>query len=278
MDARALILLGLGLAGVAHAETRDPLVTQLIAAKQFEQAYAQTMRQAFAVPQGEARLSQLNQAGDILWQGGLYSQAALHYQAIDEPSLAATGAAYSLYKLGHWENAIMAGQKGNSPEAQYIVAAAYLQLEEPAEAYSRLTAIAPGTSVSTDAQAVAATMKKWGVMPQRSPTVAGVMSAVIPGSGQAYAGAWSDGLAALLVNGALIGAGWQLAQRDQWFAVGAVGLFELGFYGGNIMSAVNNAKRFNRQAWSNRLGETLGGHEPKLTPQGQTLTHQARQE
>lgn len=275
MDARTLICLGLGLAGAAHAETPDPLVTQLIAAKQFEQAYAQTMQQAFAGPEGEVRLSQLNQAGHILWQGGLYNQAALHYQAIDEPSLAATGTAYSLYKQGHWENAIMAGQKGKTPEAQYIVAAAYLQLEEPAEAYSRLTAIGSGSSVSTDAQAVAATMKKWGVMPQRSPALAGVMSAIIPGSGQVYAGAWSDGLAALLVNAGLIGAGWQLAQRDQWFAVGVVGLFELGFYGGNIMSAANNAKRFNQQAWSRRLGETLGGHEPTLTPQGPTLTHQA---
>ena len=80
------------------------------------------------------------------------------------------------------------------------MAAAYLQLNQPAEAYTRLSAIPAGTSVSPDAQAVAATMKAWGRMPNRSPALAGVMSAIVPGSGQTYACAWPDGLAALPVT------------------------------------------------------------------------------
>jgi hypothetical protein len=279
--------IGLGTASLAADTTPAPeaapvapaapdlLGAQLIAAKQYKLAYAHTMRQAFAGGDGPERLHQLNRAGHILWQGGMWEEAADHYRAIDAPALSQTGAAYSLYRLGQWENAISAGQGSQSPEAQYIVAAAYLQLEQPAAAYERLQAIPAGSSVSTDSQAIAQTMKTWGRLPQRSPALAGIMSAVLPGSGQTYAGAWPDGLAALLVNGGLIGAGWQLARQEQWFGLGLVGLFELGFYGGNIMSAVNNAKRFNRHAWSRRVDQTVGLRQPRLVPAGSGLAQES---
>jgi hypothetical protein len=279
VDTRRLthtLLLTITLGGTANADgpteqPPSPLVQQLIAAGQHHLAYGHTMKAAFALPKGEARLSQLNRAGQILWQGELWQQAADHYGAIDSPELSAAGTAYSLYQLGHWENAVRAGEQSPGAEAQLVVAAAQLQLEQPAAAYARLKAIPTGSTASADAQAIAETMQTWGVMPHRSPALAGILSAVIPGSGQTYAGAWPDGLAALVVNGGLIGAGWQLAQREQWFGLGLVGLFELGFYGGNIMSAVNNAERFNRQAWQHRADQALGTREPRLVPVGSSL-------
>lgn len=81
--------------------------------------------------------------------------------------------------------------------------------------------------------------------PGKSPLLAGALSAVVPGSGQAYAGNPRDGLAALLVNGLFI-AGTAVAIDQKNYATAAVvGGIGLPFYLGNIYGAANAANKWN---------------------------------
>jgi tetratricopeptide (TPR) repeat protein len=82
-------------------------------------------------------------------------------------------------------------------------------------------------------------------LPQKSPLVAGVMSALMPGSGHIYAGHYGDGVTAFLLNGLFI-AGTVIAVRQENYAVaGVVGVIGLPFYIGNIYGAANAATKYN---------------------------------
>jgi len=82
-------------------------------------------------------------------------------------------------------------------------------------------------------------------VPQKSPPIAGVMSAVVPGSGYMYAGRYGDGVVALIVNGLFI-AGTVAAIHQESYAVAAiVGGIGLPFYVGNIYGSANAATKWN---------------------------------
>ena len=82
-------------------------------------------------------------------------------------------------------------------------------------------------------------------VPRRSPVLAGAMSAVLPGAGQVYAGRWADGFLAFVVNGLFIGGAIESYRRENYVASAVLALFEMGWYTGNVYSAVNSAHRFN---------------------------------
>jgi tetratricopeptide (TPR) repeat protein len=85
-------------------------------------------------------------------------------------------------------------------------------------------------------------------LPQKSPFLAGALSAVLPGSGQLYTGRLRQAALSFLLNGAFI-LGAIEAFHNENYAVGSIFLFfEIGWYGGNIYNAVNNAHKFNVRA------------------------------
>lgn len=79
----------------------------------------------------------------------------------------------------------------------------------------------------------------------RRPWLAGVLSAVLPGAGQVYAGSWQAAAVSFVLNGALIGATVELAQRRLYLPAGAAGLAASFFYVGNVFNAVDLADRRN---------------------------------
>jgi len=83
-------------------------------------------------------------------------------------------------------------------------------------------------------------------LPHRSPGLAKVMSAVIPGSGQMYAGRAHDGLRHLLFNGILIYTIVKLIQNEHYPAALGVTAIALPFYLGNIKGGGYSARAFNR--------------------------------
>ena len=79
----------------------------------------------------------------------------------------------------------------------------------------------------------------------KDPTTAGLL-AIVPGAGHLYCERYRDALVSFLVNGALILAAYETFDNDQ-NALGAIITFvELGFYSGNIYSAVSSAHKYNR--------------------------------
>ena len=79
----------------------------------------------------------------------------------------------------------------------------------------------------------------------KSPALAGILSAAIPGSGKMYVGEWGDGITALLTTGLLAFLAYDnfRANHDTraWIFTG-LGVF---FYAGNIYGSIASAQIFN---------------------------------
>jgi hypothetical protein len=82
----------------------------------------------------------------------------------------------------------------------------------------------------------------------KRPWLAGTLSAVVPGLGQAYAGSWESAAVSFVLNGVLIGATVELARRDFYAASTVTGLAGSVFYVGSILSAADLARRRNERA------------------------------
>lgn len=104
----------------------------------------------------------------------------------------------------------------------------------------------------------------------RDPTVAQVMSAIIPGLGQMYCGEYLDGLNALALNGALL---WSVAtqvERQRYLAAVLVGIPLVGrYYMGNLDHAALYANLFNereRRAFAARMIEKIAAIQSAQVP------------
>jgi putative membrane protein insertion efficiency factor len=94
-------------------------------------------------------------------------------------------------------------------------------------------------------------------LPQRSPAVASVSSALLPGSGQLYTGHTYDGIRHFLFNGLLGYAVYHLADDENYAGAYLLGALALPFYTGNIIGARRSAERFNRSRRSEYLSEAI---------------------
>jgi tol-pal system protein YbgF len=80
----------------------------------------------------------------------------------------------------------------------------------------------------------------------KSPTTAGIM-AIFPGLGHVYTKRYKDGMVALLLNGLTIWAAVEAFDQDLDVLGGLLTALEVGWYSGNIYSAVNSAHKYNRK-------------------------------
>ncbi len=96
-------------------------------------------------------------------------------------------------------------------------------------------------------------------LPGKSPAAAGVMAGVLPGLGHAYCGRYHDAAVSLIINGAVAWAAFEAFDSDQEVLGGILGFLGLGFYSGNIYSAVNCAHRYNENEKRDFL-ESLPDH------------------
>lgn len=85
-------------------------------------------------------------------------------------------------------------------------------------------------------------------IPQKNVRTAGVLSAILPGSGQLYAERYVDAAAAFFLNAAFISATAASIKSDNIPLAIIVGFFGVGWYGGNIYNAMNSAQKFNQRA------------------------------
>jgi hypothetical protein len=84
-------------------------------------------------------------------------------------------------------------------------------------------------------------------VPQKSPGMAGVLAAVLPGAGHLYCERYRDAAIAFLLNGAFIWGIVESFEHDNYVVGGILTFFELGWYSGNIYSAVASAHKYNRK-------------------------------
>ncbi len=89
-------------------------------------------------------------------------------------------------------------------------------------------------------------MDDYQQLPRKSPQLAGTLSAILPGAGQLYTERPRQAAVALVLNAAFIYGAIEAWNNDNHAVAGILSLFGIGWYGGNIYNAVNNAHKYNR--------------------------------
>jgi hypothetical protein len=95
---------------------------------------------------------------------------------------------------------------------------------------------------------------------ERSPAAAGIMSALVPGAGQIYAGSFEAAAITFALNALFVGATVELALDKHYVTAAAAGTAASFFYVGGIINAVDLARRRNRvaqQPYADRIEELL---------------------
>ena len=116
--------------------------------------------------------------------------------------------------------------------------------ERAGEMFSRV----PSESRLYDSAGVfSAGLENIGNIPHKSPVVAGTLAAIVPGAGHLYTQRRRDALVAFLLNGVFIWSAVELFNDEKYITGGVVTFFELGWYSGNIYSAVSSAHKFNKR-------------------------------
>jgi tetratricopeptide (TPR) repeat protein len=131
-------------------------------------------------------------------------------------------------------------------EAQWQIAMTYRKEERWKEAVKELRAIDPGSPLYPRSERWARGLDRMDLIPQKSPVTAGIL-AILPGAGHLYCERYRDATIAFLLNGAFIWGMVEAFQNESYVVGGILTFFELGWYSGNIYSAVSSAHKYNRK-------------------------------
>jgi tetratricopeptide (TPR) repeat protein len=164
---------------------------------------------------------------------------------------------------------------GTAQEAQWQTAVSFLREERWGEAAAEFRKVDRNSRLFPRAEAWAEGLDRIGEVPQKSPGAAGVL-AIIPGAGHLYTERYRDAAIAFALNGAFIWGMVEAFQHKNYVVGGILTFFELGWYSGNIYSAVSSAHKYNRKKQKEyldsldregrlSLGVTLRERQPMLT-------------
>ena len=132
-------------------------------------------------------------------------------------------------------------------KAIYQSALVLVDMEDWKRASETFLKIPEQSVLSPAAKTFSSGLKNLDNLPRKSPVTAGTLAAIIPGAGHLYTERPRDALVAFLLNGAFIWAAVELFNDENYVAGGVVTFFELGWYSGNIYSAVSSAHKYNRR-------------------------------
>ena len=157
--------------------------------------------------------------------------------------------------------------KGSSlaPRVQFTIGMLHVDKGEWAQAsraWSDVYSTYPESSFAKVSDRLARTIKNADTLPHRSPTVAGVLSALIPGSGQIYSGRTVDGLYTFVGMVVLGSAGLYYADQERYEVAIPVGVLSVFFYGNGIYQSIQSARVFNvryEEQFRNRLQQEIRG-------------------
>jgi outer membrane protein assembly factor BamD (BamD/ComL family) len=190
---------------------------------------------------------------------GPYTPNAIYYEGL------------SYWKLRQYEKArasledLVREFPDSEAAPESLIASSLVSLDEediPAskKSLTQLIKYYPGYVKSKPAQDALGLLDQFQNRPQKSPVLAGVLSAVIPGAGYVYAEHYADGFTAFLVNALFIAGTITAIHQENYGLAAIVGGVGLPFYFGNIYGAANAAKKWNlavRKELRNQIYLTL---------------------
>ena len=130
---------------------------------------------------------------------------------------------------------------------RYLLGVAHALQNDTSAAQRQFDTLAPDGPWSNRAKAFEDALDMAAPLSFKSPQVAGVLAGILPGAGHLYLGKPRHAITAFLLNGLFI-AGATVSFLESMEAVGVILLyFETGWYLGNINSAKEGAREFNRR-------------------------------
>jgi TolA-binding protein len=159
-------------------------------------------------------------------------------------------------------------------QARYLLGWSYLRARQWPEASQTFATIATTSPLFPSSRALAAAAREGEELPRKSPALAGLMSAVVPGTGHFYTGRWRDGTVALLLNGAFLAAGLEAVSAGNEAAAGLLLFFEAAWYSGAVYGAVNAAQKYNldlEERWLQGLERQHGPNSRSLSRMSPSL-------
>jgi TolA-binding protein len=148
--------------------------------------------------------------------------------------------------------------------AAYLIGWSHLRQRQWTEAREAFAQVDTESPYHVSSERLAALLDTPPELPQRSPTVARVLSTVLPGTGQIYTGHTLDGLIGLGLHGALIAGMTGAVMAGLEGAAGIGAFFTWGFYRTQMSNAAILAQDFNAQAQERFIGQLAAQEGPFL--------------
>lgn len=137
-----------------------------------------------------------------------------------------------------------------APRAHFTIGVVHIDKGEWTHArqvWSEVSLTYPESPFAEVSNRLAQQVKDAQNLPRRSPTIAGTLSVLIPGSGQVYTGRTVDGLYAFVSVAVLGGASFYYADRGRYEVAVPIGILGAFFYGNSIYQGIQTARTFNLQ-------------------------------
>ncbi len=131
--------------------------------------------------------------------------------------------------------------------AHYRLGWTRMQENQWREASEDFKKVEKGGRLYDSATYLSAESLKGELLPYKDPVTAGVMAGIVPGLGHVYVSRYKDAIVAFLLNGLFIWATIESFHQDHNVLGGILAFFEVGWYAGNIYSAVNVTHKWNRK-------------------------------
>lgn len=139
--------------------------------------------------------------------------------------------------------------------AQYLLGETLAIADKWEDAAQALERVSPQSGLFGKASHRAKLIRSQTPFPEKSPWLAGLLAALLPGAGHLYTGRWRDAGLTFSVNAAFIAATTEAIYKDDKALAGGLAMLELLWYSGNIFSAVGGAHKYNRRVRRELLEE-----------------------
>jgi tetratricopeptide (TPR) repeat protein len=124
----------------------------------------------------------------------------------------------------------------------------YLRQGDWRQASEEFQKVPADSAVRPHAEGLAADVKAFPEIPNKSPYLAAGLSTVLPGAGQLYVGRPVDAAVSFMLNGLFIWATVEAFQNNNNVTGAILLFFESGWYLGNIYNAASSAHKYNHRA------------------------------
>jgi len=234
---------------------------ELFASGEYYRSITEARRYVFLFPKGPHTEESAKLIGDAYlmsheWAEAIaaYDEFLMRFPASPLAGTATFHKAIALLKLGHAAEAerlfqlILSGpdrgKKGLAARWEILILIRQNRFDE-AEKLLKDRMLLPEIEKETDL--IEELLKEKRGARYKSPEAAGVLSAILPGSGQFYNERYQDGIYSFFLNALFILGAYKAYDSDNHGLGVILTLFELGWYTGGIYGAVGGAHKYNRQ-------------------------------